>query len=160
MGQLWTHTLRRLGSLGPDSELEMRLPVVSWALGRFCNTEQVQDWAEGKGAEMQLEAPTNCYRAGPAFHVAPNCIPGPITIQVAPSRGGVIQGKVTPSLRAQPRRGLGCEPSAAPNLAAGEGTGAWSLKGPLRGTPKGTARYPRMRVSPLPRGRNRCPRTW
>lgn len=35
MGQLWTHTLHRLGSLGPDSELEMRLRVVSWALWMF-----------------------------------------------------------------------------------------------------------------------------
>lgn len=54
---------------------------------------------------MQLEVPTHCDRAGTPFIVVPNCIPGPIAIQVALSKGGVIQDKVTPSLRAQSLEG-------------------------------------------------------
>lgn len=91
MGQLWTHTLRRLGSLSPDSELETCFPAVSWALwDRFCNNEQVQAWAEGKvelRCNWKLLLMTT--ELGRPFNVVPNCTPGPVTNTGGPHQGVV-----------------------------------------------------------------------
>lgn len=149
MGQLWTHTLRRLGSLGPDSELETCFLAVSGALwDRFCNNEQVQAWAEGK-AELRCnwKLLLMATELGWPFNIVPNCIPGPVTNTGGPHRGwgwrGVIQDKVMPSLQVQSLEGdSAVSHQQPPNLAAGEGMGAWSLREQY------VAQYPWIHFSP------------
>lgn len=80
-------------------------PTLSWRRAhwnRFCNEEQVQDWAEGKvELRCNYKLLLIATELGRPFNTVPNCMPGPVTNTGVPHQGGVIQDKVTPSLRVQ-----------------------------------------------------------
>lgn len=94
----------------------------------------MQDWAEGK-VELRCNyygssaAPTNCYRAGPAFPSCPTLYSWTVTDAGGPHKGGrdLGQSRFLPSSTV-PRKGPGCVISSLHTWQVGKEMGASSLK--------------------------------
>lgn len=98
---------------------------------------RLQDWAEGKvglrcNCCRSSAAPTNCWRAGTAFHWCPKCYSWTsCQTRVAPTNGGCDLGQnhsLQPST--MPRTGFSSEPFATANPGSwGKETGVSSPSG-------------------------------